>query len=212
MDNGRGRLGISTLDEPGTKVEELARDVRAGLSASPKDLSAWPKYFYDPEGSRLFEEITRLPEYYQTRAEFSILRERAREMVSRTGCRELVELGSGSANKTRALLDALPGARVSDTQDKDPPRYVPLDVDASILKESGERLLGEYPGLEMRGFVGDFEKSLGDLLLRLSGDTGEVPAGGSRSFSAAPSATSRPRDAGRSSPRCGPASARWTTS
>ena len=176
MREGEGRLGISALDEPGVGIGEMAHDVRAGLSTTPKDLSPWPKYFYDAEGSRLFEEITRLPEYYQTRAEFSILRERARGIVSRTGCRELIELGSGSANKTRALLDALPGARdgardgVREGEaSRHAPRYVPLDVDASILKQSGERLLEEYPGLEIRGFVGDFERSLGDLL-RLSGD------------------------------------------
>jgi hypothetical protein len=85
----------------------MVEDVRAGLLAVPKDLSPWPKYFYDEKGSELFEEITALPEYYQTRTELSILQEKAPEIVARTGCRELVELGSGSSSKTRVLLDAM---------------------------------------------------------------------------------------------------------
>lgn len=91
--------------------------MRAGLAATPKNLSPWPKYFYDEEGSRLFEEITAQPEYYQTGAERSILTARSEEIVARTGCRELVELGSGSASKTHALLEAMLAA------DGTPPRY-----------------------------------------------------------------------------------------
>lgn len=138
----------------------MAEDIRRGLTSTPKDLSPWPKYLYDGEGSRLFEEITRLPEYYQTRTETSILRRRAEEIAARTGCEELVELGSGAAGeKTRLLLDALAarnGGRV---------RYAPLDVSGSALRKSGERLLREYPGLSIRGFVGDFEGPLGGLLV-----------------------------------------------
>ncbi len=81
---------------------QMAADVRAGLLSDPKDLSPWPKYFYDERGSELFEEITALPEYYQTRVELSILREMADEIVERARYRELIELGSGSASKTRA--------------------------------------------------------------------------------------------------------------
>ncbi len=158
---------ISALDEPGVALEEIARDVRAGLSSTPKDLSPWPKYFYDAEGSRLFEEITEQPEYYQTGAEFSILRERSREIVSRTGCRTLVELGSGSSSKTRTLLDALVEVR-------GPARYAPLDVSESALRESGERLATEYPGLEIRGYVGDFDKSLRSLLEHTAGAGGRL--------------------------------------
>ena len=149
----------------------MARDVRAGLSAEPKDLSPWPKYFYDAEGSRLFEEITAQPEYYQTGAELSILKQRSASIVSRTGCRELVELGSGSASKTRALIDAMLDA----PDGNGAARYVPLDVSESALRESGERLLGEYPDLEVRGFVGDFDLSLGRLLGRPS-DLGRLVA------------------------------------
>ncbi len=163
MNRRDGRVRISTLDEPGVSFGEMVRDVRTGLFLEPKDLSAWPKYFYDAEGSRIFEEITGTPEYYQTGAEFSILCERAGEIISRTGCRTLIELGSGSASKTRALLDAL-------TEEKGPARYVPLDVSESALEESGEQLIAEYPGLEIHGYVGDFDKSLGSLLAETDSD------------------------------------------
>lgn len=155
-------MEVIPLGGAAEEAGQMARDVRAGLSTTPKDLSPWPKYFYDAEGSRLFEEITAQPEYYQTGAELSILVGRSDEIVARTGCRELVELGSGSASKTRALIDAMFAA------DSAPPRYVPLDVSESALRESGERLVSEYPGLEIQGFIGDFDHSLGRLLGRPS--------------------------------------------
>ena len=155
-----GTVEVISLDEAGEDAGQMARDVGAGLAATPKDLSPWPKYFYDSEGSRLFEEITAQPEYYQTGAELSILKNLSDEIVARTGCRELVELGSGSASKTRALIDAMFAA------DDVPPRYVPLDVSESALRESGERLVLEYPGLGIQGFIGDFDHSLGRLLGR----------------------------------------------
>lgn len=159
MENSNGRVSISTLDEPGIELDEMARDVREGLSATPKDLSPWPKYFYDAEGSRIFEEITELPEYYQTRTESSILETYAGDIFAKSGCRELVELGSGAASsKTRILVEALLAT------DRRPARYVPFDVSESALKESGEKLLAEYPDLEIKGYVGDFDKSLGTLL------------------------------------------------
>ena len=155
-------MEVILLDGAGEDEGQMARDVRAGLAARPKDLSPWPKYFYDEEGSRLFEEITAQPEYYQTGAELSILEARSREIVARTGCRELVELGSGWASKTRALIEAMLAASGPS------PRYVPLDVSESALRGSGERLVSEYPGLEIQGFVGDFDHSLGRLLGRPS--------------------------------------------
>ncbi len=155
-----GNVEVISLDEAGEDAGQMARDVGAGLAATPKDLSPWPKYFYDAEGSRLFEEITAQPEYYQTGAELSILKSLSDEIVARTRCRELVELGSGSASKTRALIDTM-----FDANDG-PPRYVPLDVSGSALRESGERLISEYPGLEIQGFIGDFDLSLGRLLGR----------------------------------------------
>ncbi|MDP8951340.1 MAG: L-histidine N(alpha)-methyltransferase [Actinomycetota bacterium] len=147
----------------------MARNVREGLLATPKDLSPWPKYFYDAEGSRLFEEITSLPEYYQARTEFSILQEKAGEIVAQTRCRELVELGPGSANKAHALLDAMLDANRSNGSNQSggagiPARYVPFDVSEDALRASVERVLDKNPTLEVAGFAGDFERSLGEVL------------------------------------------------
>ena len=158
MDRRTARTTVRSLGDSGP--ERMAEDVRIGLLSIPKDLSPWPKYFYDEKGSELFEEITTLPEYYQTRTELSILEEKAPEIVARTRCRELVELGSGSSSKTRVLLDAITEAR----KGADPARYVPLDVSESALKDSARRLLEEYPTLEISGFVGDFDHSLKHLL------------------------------------------------
>ena len=158
------RARIERLGDSGVDPGKMAEDIRAGLLSRPKDLSAWPKYFYDERGSELFEDITELPEYYQTRAEASILEKRSREIVERTRCRELVELGSGSASKTRALLDAMA------VEEVDPFRYVPLDVSESALEGSAVRLLEEYPRLRIRGFVGDFE---GPLERVFEGEEGE---------------------------------------
>ena len=165
MTRGRGTFKVEALKGEG-EPSEMARNVRSGLQSKPKDLSPWPKYFYDAKGSELFEEITELPEYYQTRTELSILREKSDEIVSRTACRQLVELGSGSASKPRALLDAM----LRSFPDGRTVRYVPLDVSESALRESGERLLEEYPGLEIRGYVGDFDHSLGALLKDQDGE------------------------------------------
>lgn len=154
--------GKATVRQLGEADEDLGRmvvDVRAGLLDSPKDLSPWPKYFYDEKGSELFEEITALPEYYQTRTELSILEEKVPEIVARTGCRELVELGSGSASKTRALLDAMMDRAGA-------VRYVPFDVSESALTGCTKRFREEYPTLEISGFVGDFDHSLERLLNR----------------------------------------------
>jgi L-histidine N-alpha-methyltransferase len=159
MINGADRATVKSLGETCEDLERMADDVRAGLLSTPKDLSPWPKYFYDEKGSELFEEITAVPEYYQTRTELSILEEKAPEIITRTGCRELIELGSGYASKTRALLDAMvAGAELV--------RYVPFDVSESALTSSAERLLEEYPTLNISGFVGDFDHSLEHLLAR----------------------------------------------
>jgi len=157
-----GRIRVQILDD-GEDTAEMACNVRAGLLSTPKDLSPWPKYLYDATGSRLFEEITALPEYYQTRAELSILREAAPEIVALAQPRELAELGSGSASKTRTLLNAM---TESSSNGQEAPVYAPLDVSESTLKESARRLVEEYPSLEVRGFVGDFERSLGLFLER----------------------------------------------
>lgn len=159
---GRG-VKIETLADTAEDSEQLARDVRAGLLGSPKNLSPWHKYHYDARGSRIFEEITALPEYYQTRAEYGILREKAEEIVSRTRCREIVEFGSGSASKTRVLLEAAMGAAKDGGA---PVCYLPLDVSRSAVEESARRLVDEYPGLEVCGFVGDYNGALAPLLSR----------------------------------------------
>ena len=132
-------------------LETLAEDVKAGLSAQPKTLS--PKYFYDDRGSRLFEEITRLPEYYPARAEQEILDRVAREIVDSTAPQELVELGPGSARKTHALLDPMMEGGLEKT-------YVPVDVSESAVREAAARLTGAYDGLRIHGVVGDFEHDL----------------------------------------------------
>jgi L-histidine N-alpha-methyltransferase len=130
----------------------MACDVRAGLCAYPKELL--PKYFYDERGSRLFERITELPEYYPTRAERQILNRRAGEILDVAGSPEtLVELGSGSAAKTRHLLSAMRDCDSLGT-------YVPVDISEEITKRTAAELVDEYPGLDVRGLVCDFEQHL----------------------------------------------------
>src|SRR5215468_7149698 len=117
---------------------QLAADVRRGLTAQPKWLP--PKYFYDDRGSRLFEAICALPEYYLTRTEHALLAEIADAVIAAAQPAQLVELGSGSAHKTRLLLDALVRARPSAT-------YVPIDVSESTLRRSAAALRADYPAL-----------------------------------------------------------------
>jgi L-histidine Nalpha-methyltransferase len=132
--------------------DSLAEDVRDGLSRSLKELP--PKYFYDARGSQLFDQITTLPEYYPTRCERSILNRHAAQIVA--GCEELVELGSGTASKTRALLYAMAGKGTLT-------RYVPFDVDESVVEACALELIELYPGLRVHGVVGDFERHLEQL-------------------------------------------------
>ena len=132
----------------------LAADVRAGLTATPKRLPA--KWFYDERGSLLFDEITRLPEYYPTRRERWILDHRADEIAASSGAEILVELGSGTAEKTRLLLDALVRAGTLRS-------YMPFDVSSEMLASTGERIAREHPGLRVHAVVGDFEFDLGRL-------------------------------------------------
>ncbi len=129
----------------------LADEIREGLGRPLKELS--PKHFYDERGSRLFERITTLPEYYPTRCERAILNRRAPEIVAESGACDLVELGSGTASKTRALLHAMAGAGTLR-------RYVPFDVDPSVIEASARDLVEAYPGLEVHGVVGDFGHDL----------------------------------------------------
>ena len=137
---------------PEDRGATMARDVRVGLSMEPKELS--PKYFYDERGSELFEQITELPEYYPTRVERSILESLSAELIAAAGYPPaLVELGSGSASKTRHLLDAMRDADCLRT-------YVPVDISETITRETAASLVREYPDLEVRGMVCDFEQDL----------------------------------------------------
>ena len=131
---------------------QMVQDVRRGLTATPKELS--PKYFYDERGSQLFEAITELEEYYPTRRERQILVERSAEIVAAAGNpATLIELGSGSASKTRHLLSAMRDAGSLQT-------YVPVDISEEITRETAAALVEEYPGMDVHGLVCDFEAHL----------------------------------------------------
>jgi L-histidine N-alpha-methyltransferase len=140
---------------PGAHDAALRADVRHGLESSPKTLP--PKYFYDERGSKLFDEITRLPEYYPTRTERSILAAHAADIAADSGAETLVELGSGTSEKTHLLLDALSKAGTLRG-------YVGFDVDEVTLTQAGISLAAQYPGLGVVGVVGDFEKHVPQLL------------------------------------------------
>ncbi|MFK4089883.1 L-histidine N(alpha)-methyltransferase [Kribbella sp. NPDC020789] len=139
---------------PDYAARTLREDVRAGLTADAKWLP--PKWFYDARGSELFEQITRLPEYYPTRAEREILLARSAEIAKLTKARTLVELGSGSSEKTRLLLDGLRDHGTLTT-------FVPLDVSESALREASDAINADYPGLDVHGVVGDFTAHLDKL-------------------------------------------------
>ncbi len=172
----------------------MERDIRAGLSAQPKELA--PKYFYDERGSQLFERITELPEYYPTRAERAILAERSAEILAAAGePGVLVELGSGSATKTRHLLSAMRDAGCLGT-------YVPVDISEEITHETAECLVEEYPGLAVRGLICDFEHDLeripngagGRLIAFLGGTIGNLYPQARRDFLARLAALLGPED------------------
>jgi L-histidine Nalpha-methyltransferase len=172
--------------------QALRRDVLDGLQASPKSLP--PKWFYDSVGSDLFDQITRLPEYYPTRAEAEILRARSAEIASVTGADTLVELGSGTSEKTRILLQALhDGGALR--------RFVPFDVDASMLSAAATAILREYPDIEIAAVCGDFEEHLSEipdggrrLFVFLGSTIGNLTAGPRAEFLAALAAVMRPGD------------------
>jgi len=159
----------------------LADDVLDGLTRPFKELP--PKHLYDGRGSELFDAICEVPEYYQTRTERLILETCATEVVAATGAAELVELGSGSAKKTRVLLDAMRAAGTLR-------RYVPIDVSEAALRASAALLIAEYPGIEVNGLVGDFERHLDELpepvgpriFCFLGGTIGNFPPGSRRRF------------------------------
>ncbi len=132
----------------------LRRDVADGLRQTPKTLP--PKWFYDTVGSELFDRITRLPEYYPTRTEASILREHAAEIAAASGADTLVELGSGTSEKTRLLLSAWRTRGLLR-------RFIPFDVDPGVLRDAAGALRAEYPGIEIDTVCGDFDRDLGAI-------------------------------------------------
>jgi len=191
-----GSVGMPTPAHPGVPTDEsepmaqrhrdhlpedfsersLAEDVRAGLMSSPKTLP--PKWFYDKVGSELYEEITKLPEYYPFEAEREILVEHAREVVEVAGCHHLVELGSGSSEKTRTLIEAVLAATPGGGQ----AAYRALDVSDSALRAAADDLAARYPTLELETVRADFEHGLAQALaVEPAGggtDPGADPAGG----------------------------------
>ncbi len=149
MSEIEGRIVLHNRLEERASPFRLAEDALRGLTSDPKTIP--PKYFYDARGSRLFEAITRLPEYYQTRTERTILDRWAPELVRDLRPGVLLEFGSGSAAKTRALLDAMRDEGLLHG-------YGPLDVSADASRRASEALALEYPELRVEGVIGDFER------------------------------------------------------
>lgn len=156
------KLSLSNHMAAESQYHAFRRGVFDGLRTTPKSLP--PKWGYDSVGSELFEGITRLPEYYLSRAEAEILRDRSAQIASDSGADTLVELGSGTSEKTRMLLDAL--------RDRGSLRkFVPFDIDASMLSATATAIQPEYPGVEIAAVCGDFETHIAT-----------IPEGGRRLF------------------------------
>jgi L-histidine N-alpha-methyltransferase len=149
----RDRFSIECLLDS-RRNSTLAEDVRRGLRGRRKSIP--PKHFYDEEGSRLFDRICELPEYYLTRSEEALLERSAREILEVSRPTDLIELGSGTARKTRLLFDAAEALDLA-------LRYHPVDVCEPMLRASGEELLERYPWLEIRAVVADYERHLDRL-------------------------------------------------
>lgn len=145
---------ITVLPDPGRGGGSLSGDARRGLGRHPLTLP--PKWLYDDHGSVLYEEITRLPEYYPFAAEHSILDKHASEIAAVSGATTLIELGSGTSEKTRLLLDAF-------TTHGQLTRFTPVDVAEESLRIAARQIAERYPGLEVAALVGDFTLHLADL-------------------------------------------------
>nr|WP_208027489.1 L-histidine N(alpha)-methyltransferase [Rhabdothermincola sediminis] len=145
---------IEVLLSPADLARALRDDVRTGLTAMPKAVP--PKWFYDDRGCELFDAITRLPEYYPTETERSILRACAPEIAATSAADTLVELGSGTSDKTRTLLDAM-------VREGRLERFVPFEVNESTLRAAADAIIQDYPGVQVHGVVGDFERHLAAL-------------------------------------------------
>ncbi len=163
----------------GAHERSLAEDVLDGLTRPFKELP--PKHFYDARGAELFDRICELPEYYPTRTERGILEQASGEIATLTNAAELVELGSGTAAKTRVLLDAMHATGTL-------ARYIPVDVTESMVRDCAEELTSEYPGLRVHGVIGDFERHLDRvppavgprIVAFLGGTIGNFPPGSRR--------------------------------
>jgi L-histidine N-alpha-methyltransferase len=145
------RVRIDVLVDDDDRRAELYDGTFWSLRSTPRELPA--VWLYDERGSLLFDEITRLPEYYPTNAEREILRAHAAEIAALTNGRTLVELGAGTSEKTLLLLDALSAAGALE-------RFVPLDVSEEVLRSSAEAIADRYPAISVHGIVGDFERDL----------------------------------------------------
>ncbi|MDT5247914.1 MAG: L-histidine Nalpha-methyltransferase, partial [Mycobacterium sp.] len=185
-------LSLSNYLAADSAAQALRRDVRDGLTQTPKSLP--PKWFYDSVGSDLFDQITRLPEYYPTRAEAEILRARAAEIAIASGADTLVELGSGTSEKTRIVLDAL-------RDNGSLHRFIPFDVDSSVLAAASAAIGTEYPGIEIDAVCGDFEEHLDKiprvgrrLVIFLGSTIGNLTPGPRAQFLSALSDTLQPGD------------------
>ena len=175
---------------------DFAEDVRRGLSSNPKQL--FPKYLYDSLGSRLFDAICHVDEYYPTRAENEILTRHADEMVAGIpDCRTLIELGSGSADKTRRIIEALLRHRTELL-------FIPVDISASALEKSSRALLAAYPALRIEAYAADYLEGLAAmqplpsgpaLMLFLGSNIGNFEKAEALSFLKAIRRMLRPRDA-----------------
>jgi L-histidine N-alpha-methyltransferase len=173
-------IRVESYVGPGDE-RSLADDVLDGLTKPFKELP--PKHFYDAAGAELFDRICELPEYYPTRAERAILEQRSDEIAAATGATELVELGSGTAAKTRLLLSAMADAGTLR-------RYVPVDVTEAMVLSCADELVEEFPGLQVHGIVGDFERHLRHvpepdgprIVAFLGGTIGNFPPGSRRRF------------------------------
>lgn len=147
-------LTVDVHLSPEDLATQLRDDVRRGLTADPKFLP--PKWLYDERGSQIFDEITRQPEYYPTEAERRLLQQVAPQIAAAAKSDTLVELGSGTSDKTRTLLDAL-------TAGGELKRFVPFDVSEATLRAAGAAIEEEYAGVEVHAVVGDFDQHLGEL-------------------------------------------------
>ncbi len=152
MDSSRVAIDVY-LDHAGA-LATMGDEVRHGLTSMPKRLP--PKYFYDERGSWLFERITKLPEYYLTRSEDSLLKDVVRDVAELSRPHELVELGAGAAVKTQALIEA---GRAAGTLE----RYVPVEISLAMAEHSAARLTEKYRWLDIHAVVGDFERDLGKV-------------------------------------------------